>query len=28
MDAGRDLTVTFTDETGAAFPASKTLGAC
>ncbi|MDX6700054.1 MAG: hypothetical protein QOF26_280 [Baekduia sp.] len=27
-DANRDMTVTFTDETGTAFPATKTLGAC
>jgi hypothetical protein len=27
-DGKRDMTVTFTDETGTAFPASKTLGAC
>jgi hypothetical protein len=27
-DGNRDMTVTFTDETGTAFPATKTLGAC
>ncbi|WCB95628.1 hypothetical protein DSM104299_04377 [Baekduia alba] len=27
-DADRDLVVTFTDETGASFPAQKTLGRC
>jgi hypothetical protein len=27
-DAKRDLTVTFTDETGVSFPATTTLGAC
>jgi hypothetical protein len=27
-DANRDLIVTFTDETGTAFPATKTLGRC
>jgi hypothetical protein len=27
-DANRDMTVTFTDESGAAFPVTKTLGKC
>jgi hypothetical protein len=27
-DGKRDLVVTFTDETGASFPVTKTLGAC